>query len=66
MLSLQETVDLLWDDIESFTEIYQTHAENISYYGGKPIYKTLNDSLLNGSFESNQHLIQLAKQNQEI
>jgi hypothetical protein len=59
-------VDLLRDDIITFTEIYQPFKIDATYYGGQPIYKTPNTSLLNGSFEANQQLIQLAKQGKEI
>ena len=65
-LSVQEITDLIRNDIEGFTEVYQPFETDATYYGGQPIYKNPFTSLLNGSFEANQQLIQLAKQEKQI
>jgi hypothetical protein len=65
-LSTKDIVDLLRDDIQGFTEIYQPFETTYTYYGSQPLFKTDFNSLLNGSFENNEQLIQLAKQREQI
>jgi hypothetical protein len=65
-LTTKEITDLLRDEIETFTDIYQPFETDRTYYGSQPVFKTPNISILNGSFEANQQLIQLAKEEKEI
>jgi len=37
-LTTKEIVDLIREDIEGFTEIYQPFEPAMTYYGGQPIY----------------------------
>jgi hypothetical protein len=59
-------VNLLRDDIASFTEIYQPFEQTYRYYGAQPIFKQPFSFLLDGSYEANQQLIRFAQQEKEI
>ena len=65
-LSTQEVVDMLWEEIVGFSDMYQPFEETYRYYGSSPMFQSKFSSLLNGSFESTKTLIELARANEEI
>ena len=65
-LSTPEIVEILWEDIENFSDKYHPFEEHYRYYGSSPLFRSDFDSLLNRSFTSTQTLIELAKEGEDI
>lgn len=58
---MKEVVDLLWEEIIGFDEVYMPFVEEHVYDGAVPLFDQPFDSLLNGSTDSNKKLLEYAR-----
>ena len=64
-LSLQKSVDIVWNEVQGFSKKYQPYATNFSYEGSTPLFTKQYPSLIPQTAKEIQDLV-TAQQNHQL